>query len=753
MALLHLFGCSSMCLGDERSAGFGDKEKPFPWEVRQIRARLELFVNTVLGQEQRFSKPRYLEAVNRFSGLAIPSIPEPEYQVVLLQGPSPSAAAPVLKSSAELLKAALDQICLQDYEIGRLIQDLLACAVFNPASAKGAFLGSSMSAVGVVWLDDSLTPRQLAREVAHEAIHTAINIHDALYPLFKPAARSVLALSCVKHRDRPYDMSLHAAFVHAGLVPLGLAQYEKGITTSEGVTVAQPECTVEGLRVYVSELVVKSDSCLTDEGRRLLGKLAIELDLNGAVRAPPSNKSSSEAGWIREFDDPLGELRADTRMAACNSAESNELAVSLEAFSKQHTQLASRHLQWVWSDEYDSPDPIESNDTFILAPTNLLDEAKVSFQLKSPSQEATQGVSIHETFTWDNGDDYRRQLDHYQKEIISKHLPKSESSDVTWLKQSRIPGKPEYDHTYEMLISRRVRLLHHNVLTAIVIATHATVNLPFVVLQLLVEQLCSNIEPVSNWGSGQRIHQAAQKAFVDKLTLSCAGGTDDLLQRFYQLRLSNGKPVPPVCPPCVLTCCVGGDLSDQRRMGAGGDGQREWQTHFWSDAVSHGDLLLVGTPSLDAPHTEYGLEMPNRLAVMLQHLTNVGLTNRWAILNMLQNISTGSTNWDQQMERWSALLAKEVGSEDVIRAQREETDRKKREQEAKENAWKASFPPREPADAEAAEHRRLRFAQQRSEGDAASLGLGHEEALAIGMQNNYDAKPAVMLEVLVTDSD
>ena len=237
-----------MCLEDAAP------QKPFPWDVRQIRRRLELFVNTVLGGPPApFCKLRYLQAVNRFSGLDLP-VPsttlEHKLQMVLLQGPSPNASQRAPEASAELLQDAFCCICSRDRHIGELVRELIACAVCNRASTPGAFLGSSMSAIGIVWLDDSLAPNQLAREVAHEAIHTVLNMHDALFPLFKPTARSMLSLSCVKHCDRPYDMSLHAAVVHAGLIVLGLAQYEHGINTAEGTTVAQPECTAEGLRVF-----------------------------------------------------------------------------------------------------------------------------------------------------------------------------------------------------------------------------------------------------------------------------------------------------------------------------------------------------------------------------------------------------------------------------------------------------------------------------------------------------------------------
>lgn len=106
----------------------------------------------------------------------------------------------------------------------KAIHQLVGCIAFYKAEKPGHLGGTVSSAIGVIWLDPSVSVDWCvpfyAEQIVHEFIHTSLFYAELVYGTYTYHTKlsEAKVISSIRRQLRDYDKSFHAAYVASGLV-------------------------------------------------------------------------------------------------------------------------------------------------------------------------------------------------------------------------------------------------------------------------------------------------------------------------------------------------------------------------------------------------------------------------------------------------------------------------------------------------------------------------------------------------------
>ncbi|XP_046573589.1 uncharacterized protein LOC124281682 [Haliotis rubra] len=121
-----------------------------------------------------------------------------------------------------LATEALNLINKTHTELHSAMVQMISCIAFAKDEAATHISGSANSALGLIWLNpqEDWTVPVMAEQLVHEFIHITLFYAELVHRGYKDVSRlpDAKAMSSIRRKPRPYDKSLHAAYVSAGLI-------------------------------------------------------------------------------------------------------------------------------------------------------------------------------------------------------------------------------------------------------------------------------------------------------------------------------------------------------------------------------------------------------------------------------------------------------------------------------------------------------------------------------------------------------
>ncbi|XP_046375887.2 uncharacterized protein LOC124148694 [Haliotis rufescens] len=120
--------------------------------------------------------------------------------------------------------AALRMINNTHPELFDAMTQMIACISFYKQEHKVNIAGGSRAALGMLWMDPSVGRKWsvpfMAEQIVHEYTHNVLNYAEFVHGTYndKSTLGKAEVKSAIRLVPRPYDKSLHAAYVSAGLV-------------------------------------------------------------------------------------------------------------------------------------------------------------------------------------------------------------------------------------------------------------------------------------------------------------------------------------------------------------------------------------------------------------------------------------------------------------------------------------------------------------------------------------------------------